>query len=162
MKGPVGKSATASADMRASDFVGPGNVILDLPEPSKAKAIEAIARQAGAVLGIRYGIICDALLRRESLGSTGVGNGVAIPHAPVPGLARPVGWLARLAKPIDFDAIDGDPVDIVLVLLTPVETQKEHLNVLACLARRLRSQEVLHGIRAAGSPTQLHEALVGP
>lgn len=162
MNDPVRKAATASADMQASDFVGPGNVVLGLAAPSKAKVIEAVARQAEAALGIPHRGIIDALLRRESLGSTGVGDGVAIPHAPVPGLARPVGWLARLARPIDFDAIDGGPVDIVLVLLTPLETHKEHVNVLACLARRLRSQEVLQGIRAASSIAQLHEALVGP
>ena len=162
MNDPTEKPATASADMKASDFVGPGNVVLGLAAPSKAKVIEAIAKQAGAALGIPDSVILDALMRRESLGSTGVGDGVAIPHAPVPGLARPVGWLARLARPIDFDAIDAGPVDIVLVLLTPVQTHREHLNVLACLARRLRSQEVLQGIRAASSTAQLHEALVGP
>ncbi len=160
MNDPVSKPPTVSTAMKASDFIGPANVILGLAAPSKAKVIETIAKQAGAALGIPPEVIRDALLRRESLGSTGVGDGVAIPHAPVPGLVRPVGWLARLSKPIDYDAIDGLPVDIVLVLLTPAEAQKEHINVLACLARRLRSQDVLQSIRAANSPSQLHEALV--
>ena len=155
----VNKATAVSTVMKASDFIGPENVILGLTAPSKAKVIETIAKRAGATLGIPDSVILDALLRRESLGSTGVGDGVAIPHAPVPGLVSPIGWLARLGKLIDFDAIDALPVDIVLVLLTPAEMQKEHLNVLACVARRLRSQDVLQSIRSASSVEQLHAAL---
>lgn len=159
MNDPVGQSATASTAMKASDFIDPDNVVLGLAAPSKAKVIETIAKQAGATLGIPHSVICDALLRRESLGSTGVGDGVAIPHTSVPGLHKPIGWLARLAKPIGFESIDGLPVDIVLILLTPAEMRKEHLNVLACMARSLRSQDVLQSIRSAGSVEQLHAAL---
>jgi len=161
MSDPVVKPSTASTAMKASDFISSDNLILGLAAPSKTKVIETIAKLASARLGIPYPVIRDALLHRESLGSTGVGDGVAIPHAPVPGLARPVGWVARLAKPIDFDAIDGLPVDIVLVLLTPAAARTEHLNALACVARSLRLPEVLQGIRAAGTVEQLHAALAG-
>jgi PTS system nitrogen regulatory IIA component len=145
--------------MQASDFIRPENAVLDLSAPTKAKVIEAIAKKAAAVLGIPDGVILEALLRRENLGSTGVGEGVAIPHAPIPGLVRPMGWLARLRKTVDFESIDGLPVDVVLVLLTPADQQKDHLNALACVARRLRCQEVLQGIRAAKSTEQLYAAL---
>lgn len=145
--------------MKASDFIRPENVILDLSAPSKAKVIEAMAKKAGAALGIPDNVILEALLRREGLGSTGVGEGVAIPHAPVPGLVKPTGWLARLRKTVDFESIDGLPVDVVLVLLTPGDRQKDHLNALACVARRLRSPEVLQSMRAAKSTEQLYAAL---
>ena len=148
-----------STEMKPSDFIFPENVILDLSAPSKAKVIEIISKTAGTALGIPVNIIFEALQRRESLGSTGVGDGVAIPHAPVPGLARPIGWLVRLGKAVEFDSIDGLPVDIVLVLLTPGDMQKEQLNVLACVARRLRLQEVMQGMRTATSVEQLHAAL---
>ena len=144
--------------MKASDFIGAENVILDLSAPSKAKALQSIAKTAGAALGISDSVIFEALQRRENLGSTGVGNGVAIPHAPVPGLDRSFGCLARLRKPVAFDSIDGLPVDIVVVLLAPGDGRKDHLNVLACVARRLRSQEVLRAIRVAGTSEELHIA----
>ena len=145
--------------MMASDFVSLENVVLDLVAPSKAKVIETIAKKAAATLSIPQNVILDALLRRESLGSTGVGEGIAIPHAPVPGVTKPIGLLAKLAKPIDFEAIDGLPVDVVLVLLTPGDSRKEYLNVLACFARRLRSTEVTMRIRAAKSASDLYAAI---
>jgi PTS system nitrogen regulatory IIA component len=145
--------------MQASDFICPESVILDLSAPSKTKVIEVIAKQAGAALGVSDSVISKALLHRESLGSTGVGEGVAIPHAPVPGLLKPTAWLARLRKTVDFESIDGLPVDLVLALLTPDDRQKDHLNALACVARRLRSQEVLQAMRAARSTEQLYAAL---
>lgn len=145
--------------MKALDFISLENVIFDLSAPSKAKVLQTIARRAGTALGIPETIIFDALLRREALGSTGVGEGVAIPHTPVPGVTKATGWLAKLGKTIEFDAIDGLPVDIVFVLLTPGNVQKNHLNVLACVARRLRSQDVLQSIRTAKSVEQLYAAL---
>lgn len=145
--------------MKASDFIRPDNVILDLSAPTKARALQIIAKKAEAALSIPASVILDALLRRENLGSTGVGEGVAIPHAPVPGLAKPFGLLARLGKPVDFESIDGKPVDVVIVLLTPGNPAKDHLNMLACAARHLRSQTVLQGIRAARTADQLYAAI---
>jgi PTS system nitrogen regulatory IIA component len=145
--------------MQASDFIRPENVILDLSAPTKPKALQIIAKQAEAALAIPASVILDALLRRENLGSTGVGEGVAIPHAPVPGLAKPFGLLARLGKPVDFESIDDMPVDIVIVLLTPSHPARDHLNMLACAARHLRSPTVLHGIRAAKTVEQLYAAI---
>lgn len=145
--------------MKASDFIGLENVILDLSAPTKAKTLQMMAKTAGAALGVPDGVIFDALQRRENLGSTGVGDGVAIPHAPVPGLDKPFGCLARLRKPIAYDAIDGLPVDIVVVLLAPGDVGRDHLNVLACVARRLRSPEVLQAIRTARTSEQLYAAL---
>lgn len=145
--------------MKASDFIGLENVILDLSAPTKTKTLQMMAKTAGDALGISEGVIFSALQRRESLGSTGVGDGVAIPHAPVAGLDKPFGCLARLRKPVAYDAIDGLPVDIVVVLLAPGDAGRDHLNVLACVARRLRSQEVLQAIRAARTSEQIYAAL---
>jgi nitrogen PTS system EIIA component len=145
--------------MKASDFIRPEDVFLDLPAPSKAIALQLLARKAGAALGIPDSVIFEALQRRENLGSTGVGEGVAIPHAPVPGLGRSFGCLAKLRKPVEYDAIDGLPVDIVVALLAPADGSKDHLNVLACVARRLRAPEALRAIRAARTSEDLYAAL---
>jgi PTS system nitrogen regulatory IIA component len=146
--------------MKASDFIRPENVFLDLSAPSKAKALQILAKKAGDALGVAGSVIFEALQRRENLGSTGVGEGVAIPHTPVPGLDRSFGCLARLRKPVAFDAIDGLPVDIVVVLLAPADGRKDHLNVLACVARRLRTPEALQAIRSARTNEDLYAALV--
>jgi PTS system nitrogen regulatory IIA component len=92
------------------------------------------------------------------LGSTGTGGGIAIPHARLAGVARPFGMLVSLAKAIDFDAIDGRPVDIVCLLLLPTNSQGEQLNALACAARTLRDSDALRNIRHAGDDAALYRA----
>jgi nitrogen PTS system EIIA component len=100
------------------------------------------------------------LLQREQLGSTGTGGGIALPHARLVGVDKPFGMLVRLAKPIDFDAIDGKPVDIAFLLLLPAGAQGEQLNALASVARKLRDAEVLRTVRGARDGNALYEALV--
>ncbi|WP_228676916.1 PTS sugar transporter subunit IIA [Sinorhizobium fredii] len=97
---------------------------------------------------------------RESLGSTGIGEGIAIPHAPIRGIAAPFILFVRLKKPIDFESIDHIPVDIVSFLLTPTEGNASHLNVLAAIARKLRSPKTLRSIRAASEPEEVYLALL--
>jgi PTS system nitrogen regulatory IIA component len=102
--------------------------------------------------------VTSHLLKREQLGSTGTGNGIAIPHARLPGLKRPHGLLARLKQGIEFDAIDGQAVDVVFVLLLPA-VESEALGALALVARTLRSPETLARLRAAKTTSELYAAL---
>ena len=99
---------------------------------------------------------------RDELGSTGVGNGVALPHARLVGLKTPFSLFARLRRAIDFEAIDDQPVDLVFLLLLPESENGEQLNALACAARALRDPEVLKQIRGAADPDALFRAIVGP
>jgi PTS system nitrogen regulatory IIA component len=146
--------------MKVAEFIRPENVIIDLPAKSKSRALQAMSAQASQVLGVSESVILHALLAREKLGSTGIGEGIAIPHTRIQGVAVPFGMLARMSKPIDFDAIDDVPVDIVFLLLMPAESTKDHLNALAQVARQLRSQEVLKKIRSATGADELYEAII--
>ena len=146
--------------MKIAEFIRPENVIIDLAATSKSRVLHAMCAQASQALGLSESLILQAVLGREKLGSTGIGEGIAIPHTRIPGVAAPFGMLARLSKPIDFDAIDEAPVDIVFLLLMPGESGKDNLNVLACVARQLRSQEVLKNIRNAASADELYKAAI--
>jgi PTS system nitrogen regulatory IIA component len=116
----------------------------------------------GAALALKVddAFVFDALLKREELGSTGVGNGVAIPHARLEQVKKPLGIMARL-KPIDFDSIDGQPVDLVCLVLLSKENEQAQLNTLAGVARRLRSPEVLEQMRRAANRVVLYNIMVG-
>lgn len=146
--------------MNLANYIDHQNVMVDPDVPSKARALQLAAAAAGEFLSIPADTILDALSTRERLGSTGIGDGVAIPHARIPGITRPVGLLLRLKTPIDFESIDNLPVDIIFVLLTPEQGQSQHLNVLALVARRLRSPTVLERLRTADG-AQVYEYLVG-
>jgi PTS system nitrogen regulatory IIA component len=104
-------------------------------------------------------LISTELLKRENLGSTGTGGGVAVPHARLPDLKQPFGTLVRLKHAIDFDAIDGNPVDIVFLLLLPAEPPGDALNALASVARRLRDPESLRRLRGAADDAELYRAI---
>jgi PTS system nitrogen regulatory IIA component len=105
--------------------------------------------------------IAAEILRREELGSTGTGGGVAIPHARIQGLNRSFGILARLNRPIDFEAIDGRPVDLVFLLLLPANPVGEQLKALASVARKLRDPACLRDLRSASSSAGLYDAMTG-
>lgn len=145
--------------MDISELIGPGTVLAGLKATSKDQCLDLLARHAGEATGVAGDAIAAALKRREALGSTGIGGGIAMPHAPIAGLAGPFGLLACLAKPVQFDAVDGEPVDIVCLILTPEAGQGQHLNALACVARRLQRQEVREAIRRARHPRDVHTAL---
>lgn len=135
--------------MHIRSFLSPGDVIAGLRAPDKASVLQDLARRAATALKIPLEPISAEILKREQLGSTGLGDGIAIPHARVAGLTAPFGMLARLAQPIDFKAVDGQPVDLVFLLLLPASAKGEQLNVLACVARKLRDPRVLHTLRGA-------------
>lgn len=135
--------------MNIAALLAPEDVIIGLRAAGKNQLIQELARRAGARLGIDPGAIAAALLERERLGSTGLGKGFALPHARVAGLDRCFGLFARLARAIDFQAIDERPVDLVFLLLIPSAAESEHIAALAAISRRMRDQGVLDRVRKA-------------
>jgi PTS system nitrogen regulatory IIA component len=144
--------------MKLSDVLAPENVVLDLDASSKGSLLHTLSAIAAKQLGISEAAIFTALNNREKLGSTGIGEGIAIPHAAVPDLKKPFALFARLSKPVDFEAIDESPVDIVAVLLVPVEKSSTKLNLLAGLARILRSEKIKR-IRSLAAASDVHETI---
>ncbi len=147
--------------MHIRDFLSPRDVVIDLRASNKDGVLRDLARRAGAVLNTPAEAIAAELLKRERLGSTGMGDGVAIPHARVAGVAGPFGLFARLKPPINFEAVDGRPVDLVFLLLAPESSQSEQINVLASLARRLREPGTLDDLRAAKDSQALYRRMTG-
>jgi nitrogen PTS system EIIA component len=141
-----------------SDLVTPDQVIVGLKARTKAYLLTELARKAATATGLPQKQIADALQARESLESTGVGAGIAIPHAQIAGLDRFHALFGRLSHPIDYDAIDGHPVDLVFLLLIPANS-KEHLQALAAISRRLRNQAVAANLRQAGTSRELYDAV---
>lgn len=139
-----------------SDLLRPDAVLTGLSVASKKALFAHLGTAASAQIGIDARTIADRLAERERLGSTGFGGGVAIPHAKLPGLSTPVGLFARLAHPIDHQAVDDLPVDLVFALFSPVGAGSEHLKALARVSRRLRDHGFLAKLRGAGSREALY------
>src|SRR4029078_6096644 len=146
--------------MKISDFLSPADVALDVRESDKVRLLQQLSSQAAAKVGLSANEVCTQIIKREELGSTGVGNGVALPHARLQGLTTPFGLFARLRHGIDFEAIDSQPVNIVFLLLLPDGTGASQLNALASVARALRDPETLQRIRSAADRDSLFQAIV--
>jgi len=146
--------------MKISEFLAPSNVLIDVRVSDKAQLIREIAQRAAGPAGLPADAILSALAQREALGSTGLGGGVAIPHARFTELKQPFGLLVRSRKAIAFDAIDGQPVNIVFVLLLPAEKAGEQLNALATVARRLRDRSHLLLLQKAATAAELYAAVI--
>jgi PTS system nitrogen regulatory IIA component len=138
--------------MKISDFLSPANVMLDVRASDKSRLLHHLSTLAAAKVNLDAADVSKQITKREELGSTGVGNGVALPHARLKGLKSPFGLLARLRRGIDFGAIDDQPVDIVFLLLLPDAPNDAKLNALACVARALRDPGALERVR--GAPTR--------
>jgi PTS system nitrogen regulatory IIA component len=147
--------------MKLSKCIVPTNVDLNLSVPSKERLLQILSEKASRSVGIDKSSILAALQKREELGSTGIGAGIAIPHASIAGLTAPIGWFARLAKSIDFQSIDGLPVDIVCLVLTPSNGGTAHLTVLSKIARLLQSPDNVRKIRAAVTAEELYRTITG-
>jgi nitrogen PTS system EIIA component len=145
--------------MKISDLLSPTDVMIDVRASNKRLLLQEFAAKAAASLGLPVDQIAPYLLKREELGSTGIGRGVAIPHARLPDLQRPYGVFAKLKQGIEFDAIDGQPVDIMFVLLLPAAVENEALGALALVARALRSAENLARLRGAKTASELYSAI---
>jgi PTS system nitrogen regulatory IIA component len=147
--------------MKISDFLSPADVMIDARTPHKRGLLQELARKAATKVSLPADLIAAELLKREELGSTGTGGGIAIPHARMARVAKPFGMLLRLKHPIDFDAMDRQPIDLVFLLLLPADAKGDQLGVLASVARRLRSSETLAQLRSARSEAELYSAMSG-
>lgn len=147
--------------MKISDFLTPADVVIDMRTSQKQQVLQELAGKAATSLGLQADYVASELLKREALGSTGMGNGVAIPHARLPMVKRPHGVLARLKPPINFDAIDGQPVDLIFLLLLPAPPDADQLTALALVARTLKVPGMLDRLRQAKSVSDLYAAMIG-
>jgi PTS system nitrogen regulatory IIA component len=141
------------------DFLRPEAVAPALRVKSKKQALQELSAHAARLVGLDEREVFDTLLQRERLGSTGIGERVAIPHCKLPRLDRLFGLVARLDKPIDFEALDGEPVDIIFLLLAPAAAGADHLKALAKVARALRQPGIRDRIRAARDASALYAVL---
>jgi nitrogen PTS system EIIA component len=146
--------------MDIKEFLSPGDAQVDLPVSDKACLLKELADRAASSLSLPADRILSELLKRETLGSTGTGGGIAIPHARIPGLDKPFGILVRLRQPIDFNAIDSQPVDLLFLLLLPVTSDKEQLNALASVSRILRNSDSVRKLRRSRDSEGLFRAMV--
>lgn len=146
--------------MDIGDLLAPDGVVLRGGASSKRQALHAVAEAAGQALGLDEGRVLDALLEREALGSTGLGSGVAVPHARLNGLDRVCAVLVRLDTPVAYDAVDDRPVDLLLALFAPPRDGAEHLRALAAVSRALRSSELREQLRQARTADAVRALLV--
>lgn len=147
--------------MALLDFLSPDAVVPALRANSKKQVLQELSAQAAKLTGLDERTVFEALLQRERLGSTGIGEGLAIPHGKLPNLDRLFGLVARLEKPIDFEALDGQPVDVLFLLLAPEGAGADHLKALARVARVLREPGILERIRATRDADALYAVMTG-
>lgn len=145
--------------MDLSDLLDEKAVVGSLRAATKKQALQSLAEKVAAVSSLDERLVYEALLQRERLGSTGVGHGIAIPHAKLAGAQRIIGVFARLEKPVDFEALDDEPVDLVFVLVAPETAGADHLKALARVARVLRDPAIGNKLRGTSDPTALHTIL---
>ncbi|MFO1046811.1 MAG: PTS IIA-like nitrogen regulatory protein PtsN [Geminicoccaceae bacterium] len=141
------------------DFLGPTNIRLGMTANSKAQLFQELAELAASMTELDPASVLAGLEQREKLGTTGIGEGVAIPHARLPGLGRLVGLFVRLAAPIEYDALDNAPVDLIFLLLAPEAASALQLKALARVARLLRDPELSAALRHEPSADALYELL---
>ncbi len=147
--------------MDIKDLLSP-DAVFELRETDKGRVLRELARRAATLLDCDTGPVADALVKREDLGSTGLGGGIALPHARLGNLAKPFGLFALLKPAVQFDSIDERPVDIVFLLLLPEQFPESHLKSMACIARRLRDPVRAAKLRAARGSVLLHALLTEP
>ena len=145
--------------MPLNDILAPNAVIPALKVNGKKQALQELAAKAAELTGQNERAIFDVLMQREKLGSTAVGAGIAIPHGKLPNLNKLFGLFARLGRPIDFEALDGAPVDLMFLLLAPEGAGADHLKALARVARLVRHPEVASKLRQSADAEALYAVL---
>ncbi len=145
--------------MEIGDLLSPDDTVHGIRVVDKAQLLNELARKAAKATGLDAELIAGELRKREELGSTGMGDGVAIPHARLDRLTKPFGLLVRLGRAIDFASIDDKPVDLVFVLLLPPAPAGAALDALATVARRLREPEVVRLLRQADDAAELYRSM---
>lgn len=146
--------------MRISDLLTLTSVTTRLKAANKKQALQDLAKRAASVIGVGERVLFETLMERERLGSTGIGNGVAVPHGRLPGLSAPRGFFARLEKAVDFEAVDNRPVDLIFLLVTPEGASGDHLKALALVSRLLRDRKTCEKLRGTDRADALYALLV--
>lgn len=148
--------------MSVTDLLTPNAVVPTLKATSKKAALQEIAARAAELIGHDERTVFEVLMQREKLGSTAIGNGIAIPHGKLPKLDRLIGLFVRLGRPIDFEALDNQPVDLIFLLLAPEGAGADHLRALAQVARLLRDPAVARKLRESDDAEALFAVLTQP
>lgn len=148
--------------MDLGDLITPEGVVATLKVSSKKQALQELAETAAAITGLGANVIFESLLQRERLGSTGFGRGIAIPHVRLAGLSRIVCVFAKLEEPINFEAMDGEPVDLLFLLLAPEHAGADHLKALSRISRLLRDPLSIDKLRASRDRATLYAVLTQP
>ncbi|HVJ36152.1 MAG TPA: PTS IIA-like nitrogen regulatory protein PtsN [Terriglobia bacterium] len=145
--------------MEIEDLISPAHVIARLKATSKKQVLQELAKRAAELTHLHERAIFDVLLERERLGTTGVGNGIAIPHGKLPEVKGLFGLFARLEEPVDFDSIDEQPVDLIFLLLAPEGAGADHLKALARVSRLLRDRSICEKLRGTDQSDALYALL---
>jgi len=145
--------------MEITDLINLDSIVPDLKASSKKQTLQELAQHAEKIIPQAHHEILNVLLERERLGTTGVGHGVAIPHGKFPTLDRPYGLFARLNHPVDFEAVDDQPVDLIFLLLVPETAGADHLKALAKVSRTLRDKATCEKLRGSESGDALYAIL---
>lgn len=148
--------------MPLTDLIAPNAILPALKVNNKKQVLQELAARAAILTGQNERAIFDVLMQREKLGTTSIGNGIAIPHGKMPTLTRLFGLFARLERAVDFGALDNQPVDLVFLLLGPEAAGADHLQALARIARLMRDQTVAHKLRATHDAESLYAVLAVP
>ena len=148
--------------MTLQDIVDARAIIPQLKVQNKKQLLQELAQSLSAIVAIDTRVIFEKLLQREKLGSTGLGQGIAIPHGRLPSITRVYGVFASLAQPIAFDSVDGDPVELAFALISPEQAGADHLTALARVSRLLRDAATLVKLRGTTSPEGLYAILTEP
>lgn|SRR5690606_34350857 len=148
--------------MELADILAERAVLYCTDVTNKRQLFEILSEKAAELTEYPSEDILAALTGREELGSTGLGNGIAIPHGKLQGLKRVTAAFVRLAEPIDFDSVDDQPVDLVMMLLAPIGSGADHLKALSRVARLLRTESVVEALRATTDPVRLRAVLTAP
>src|SRR5262249_50777540 len=162
MPAPLSLETLRKRSMLLTDLVAPNAIIPALKVNSKKQVLQELAAKATELCGQSERTILEILQQREKLGSTGVGNGIAIPHGKLPKLSKLFGLFARLERPVEFEALDGEPVDLVFLLLAPEAAGADHLKGLARVARLLRDADVARKLRDSRDAEALYAVLAMP
>ncbi|WAJ31323.1 PTS IIA-like nitrogen regulatory protein PtsN [Antarcticirhabdus aurantiaca] len=145
--------------MEIINLIGPDAIVPGMKANSKKQVLQDLAEHAAGLYGLDERDVFETILQREKLGSTGVGNGIAIPHGKLDALPHITGVFARLVRPVDFDALDDQPVDLVFLLLAPENSGADHLKALSKVARLLRNPEIVSQIRASRDAGSIFAAM---
>lgn len=159
-RGPRTLASVTLRQLNIGDLLDRNAIALRVSAAKKRQALAVIAEIAARSFGLEAGDLLDALAEREAAGSTGVGHGVAAPHARLEGLDRMRGVFVRLEHPVEFDAVDDQPVDLMFALFAPKAANTEHLRALARVSRLLRQPQMREQLRQARTADAIHALLV--